>query len=63
MHNPVSATLAFTFYCDYQEVHALLPALVLGGIAIPEAVQMVGALLVAAGLTWAANTVADATAD
>lgn len=50
-----------TFYLDYQEVHAT--PLVLAGILIPEAVQIIGALLVAAGLTYATNEAIDYTAN
>ena len=55
------ATLTLTFMADYQEVHAA--PLIIGGIAIPAAVQIIGALLVAAGLTWAYNEAVDAAAD
>lgn len=44
--------LSLTLFMDYQEAHAFAPALVLAAYAVPEAVQIVGAVLVAAGLTW-----------
>lgn len=52
-----------SIYIQYQEAYAIAPALVLAGYAIPEAVTIVGALLCAAGLTWAADTAIDYTCD
>ncbi|PNT90897.1 hypothetical protein [Clostridium thermosuccinogenes] len=48
---------------QYLEAYAFAPALVLAGWAIPEAVTIIGALLCAAGLTWAADKAIEKTVD
>lgn len=47
------AVLCLTFYIDYQEVHAIFPAIVVAGVLIPEAVVVISGLLAAAGVTVA----------
>lgn len=51
--------MGLTFVLDYQDCQAIVPAIVLAGVAIPEAVMIVGALLVAAGVTYVADSAID----
>lgn len=53
------ASLLLTFYVQYQEVYAILPAIVIGGVLIPKAVVIIGSLLAAAGLTCLTVTAAE----
>lgn len=50
-------TLCLTFYTQYQEVHAALPLIIIGGAAL------LGGLLVAAGITFATQEAQNTTVD